>query len=83
MSKRKRYAIQHDNGTYFSHWAGIGPAFGADLVHARKFSSRQDAMLTQGQHYGFVMTEIVEAGVGEEAELEPSYYSKAYREMSR
>lgn len=39
---------------------GIGPRFGADRDHARKFHTRQDALAEQGKHWSFESTEVVD-----------------------
>jgi len=53
-----QYAIRHENGTYFGHWTGAGPAFGVDVMRARKFPSRADAALEM-EHWAVCETEIV------------------------
>jgi hypothetical protein len=56
-----RFAIKHENGTYFRTMTGIGPAFGADEANAQLFNSEGEAnrVILRGG-WKFFDTEVVE-----------------------
>lgn len=55
-----KYAILHDNGTYYFDWMrNIGPKFGASEADAKRFKTEFDAMRELGKHYGFMGAKVV------------------------
>ncbi len=56
-----KYVIQYKSGVFFKEFTGIGPMFTESLTEAARFDSVEEAQATRMKHFGFVMTDIVEA----------------------